>query len=219
MLTNPVLMREIEEMPPFIEDTISQELVRLFHDTTMAQNYHFLSAPLDLPAEYGVPLRLTLARIPECTLSLLHLHGFHTFVTRIFPTLIYPTFRCVFFTMSMGERDHYITQAELLHPHPDSPPLMIPPPSSSVNTSITELHARISSPPLSKTSETPMAVKSTISSDGIDIDARTLIWSYNITLPLGQHVLSSPTCVLPDVIPRQPANPLTKCFRCHNLGH
>ena len=185
----------------------------------MAQNYHFLSAPLNLPAEYGVSLRLTLARIPEHTLSLLHLHGSHTFVTRISPTLIYPTFHHVFFTMSMGERDHYIIQAELLHPHPDSPPLMIPPLSSSVNTSITELRARISSPPLSETSETPTAVESTISSDGIDTDARTLIQSYNITLPLGQHILSSPTHVLPDVIPCQPANPLTKCFHCHNLGH
>ena len=186
---------------------------------TMAQNYHFLSAPSDLPAKYGIPLRLTLACIPERTLSLLHLHGFHTFVTRISPTLIYPTFRGIFFTMSMGERDHYITQAELLHPCPDSPPLMIPPPSSSVDTSITELHAQISSPPLSEVLETSTVVESTISSEGIDTVARTLIWSYNITLPSGQHVLSSPTCVLPDVIPCQPANPLTKCFHCHNLGH
>ena len=194
-------MHKIEEMPLFIEDTISQELVRLFHDTTMAQNYHFLSTPSDLPAEYGVPLRLTLARIPECTLSLLHLHGFHTFITCISPTLISPTFHHIFFTMSIGERDHYITQAELLHPRPDSPPLIIPPPSSSVNTSITELHAQISSPLLSETSETPMAVESTTSSDRIDTDARMLIWSYNITLPSGQHVLSSPTHVLLDVIP------------------
>ena len=219
ILTNPVLMHEIEEMPLFIEDTISQELVCLFHDTTMAQNYHFLSVPSDLPAEYGVPLRLTLAHIPKHTLSLLHLHGFHTFVTCVSPTLIYPTFHRIFFTMSMGERDHYITQAKLLHPRPDSPPLMIPPLSSSVNTSITELHAQISSPPLLEISETPTAVESTISSDRIDIDARTLIQSYNITLPLSQHVLSSPTCVLLDVIPRRPANPLTECFRCHNLGH
>ena len=219
ILTNPILMREIEEMPLFIEDTISQELICLFHDTTMAQNYHFLSAPSDLPAEYGIPLRLTLACIPTRTLSLLHLHGFHTFIACIFPTLIYPTFRCIFFTMSMGERDHYITQAELLHPRPDSPPLMIPPPSSSVNTSITKLRAQISSPPLSEISETPTAVESTISSDRIDIDTRTLIQSYNITLPSGQHVLNSPTCVLPDVIPHRPANPLTKCFHCHNLGH
>ena len=182
-------MCEIEEMPLFIEDTISQKLIHLFHDTTMAQNYHFLSTPLDLPAEYGVPLRLTLAHIPEHTLSLLHLHGFHTFITCISPTLIYPTFCHIFFTMSMGERDRYITQAELLHPRQDSSPLMIPPPSSSVNTSITELHAWISSPPLSEISETPMAVESTISSDGIDTDARMLIQSYNITLPLGQHVL------------------------------
>ena len=185
----------------------------------MAQNYHFLSTPSDLPAEYGIPLRLTLAHIPERTLSLLHLHGFHTFIARISPTLIYPTFRRIFFTMSMGERDHYITQAELLHPRPDSPPLMIPPPSSSVNTSITKLRAWISSPPLLEISETPTAVESTISSDGIDIDARTLIRSYNITLPLGQHILSSPTRVLPDVIPCRPANPLTECFCCHNLGH
>ena len=169
-------MREIEEMPLFIEDIISQELVHLFHDTTMAQNYHFLSAPSDLPAEYGIPLRLTLAHIPEHTLSLLHLHDFHTFVTRISPTLIYPTFCRIFFTMSMGERDHYITQAELLHPCPDSSPLMIPP-SSSVDTSITELYAQISSPPLSEISETPTAVESTISSDGIDTVTRTLIWS------------------------------------------
>ena len=111
-------MHEIEEMPLFIEDTISQELIRLFHDTTMAQNYHFLSALSDLPAEYGTPLRLTLACIPEHTLSLLHLHGFHTFITCISPTLIYPTFHHIFFTMSMGERDHYITQAELLHQPP-----------------------------------------------------------------------------------------------------
>ena len=163
---------------------------------TMAQNYHLL------PTKYGIPLRLTLARIPECTLSLLHLHGFHTFVTRISPTLIYPTFYHIFFTMSMGERDHYIIQAELLHPCPDSPPLMIPPPSSSVDTSITEFCAQISSPPLSEVSETPTAVESMISSEGIDTVTRTLIQSYNITLPSGQHVLSSPTHVLPDVISR-----------------
>ena len=58
----------------------------------MAQNYHFLSAPLDLSAKYGVPLRLMLACILECVLSLLHLHGFHTFVTCVSPALIYPTF-------------------------------------------------------------------------------------------------------------------------------
>ena len=121
----------------------------------MAQNYHFLSTPSDLPAKYSIPLRLTLAHILERTLSLLHLHSFHTFVTHIFSTLIYSTFCRIFFTMSMEERDHYITQAELLHPCPDSPPLMIPPPSSSVDTSITELHAWIFSPPLSETSETP----------------------------------------------------------------
>ena len=104
ILTNPVLMHKIEEMPLFIGDTISQELVRLFHDTTMVQNYHFLSAPLDLPAEYGVPLRLTLAHIPECTLSLLHLHGFHTFITRISPLSFTPPF-IVSFSLCPWEKE------------------------------------------------------------------------------------------------------------------
>ena len=53
-------MCKIEEIPLFIENTFSQELVHLFYGTTMAQDYHFLSVPLHLPAEYGVPLRLTL---------------------------------------------------------------------------------------------------------------------------------------------------------------
>ena len=177
---NSVLMHEVEEMPLFIE--ISQELVYLFHDTTMAQNYHFLSVPLDLPAKYSVPSRLTLAHILECVLSLLHLHGFHTFMSYIPPSLIYPTFHCIFFTMSIGERDCYIIQAELLHPHAGPPPLMIPPPSSSIDASITELHTWISFPPISEISEISTAVEPTISSKGIDEAARELICSYSIVL-------------------------------------
>ena len=139
----------------------------------MAQNYHFLSAPLDLPAKYGVPLRLMLACILECVLSLLHLHGFHTFVTCVSPALIYPTFHHIFFTMSMGERDHYITQAELLHPYSDPPPLMLSP-SSFIDTFLTKLHTQISSPLISEISETPMAVEPTLLSEGIDVTAREL---------------------------------------------
>ena len=48
---------------------------------------------------------------------------------------------------------------------------------------------------------------------------RELICSYGTTLPSGQHILSSSTHVLPDVILCQPANPLTECFYCHNLDH
>ena len=104
ILINPVLMREIEEMPLFIENTISQELVYLFHDTTIAQKYHFLSTPSDLPAEYGVPLRLTLACIPECTLSLLHLHGFHTFILTFPPLSSIPPF-VVSFSLCPWEKE------------------------------------------------------------------------------------------------------------------
>ena len=85
ILANPAVLHAIEDLPLFQEDLICQELVRLFHDVVAAQRYHALSAPHDLPADFGVPLRMALARLPDRILSILHLHGFHSFVERIPP--------------------------------------------------------------------------------------------------------------------------------------
>ena len=103
ILANPAILHAIEDLPLFQEDLICQELVRLFHDVTAAQRYHALSAPQDLPADFGIPLRMSLARLPDRILSILHLHGFHFFVERIPLTTIYPTFRHIFLTMTMEQ--------------------------------------------------------------------------------------------------------------------
>ena len=129
ILANPAVLHAVEDLPLFQEDLICQELVRLFHDVATAQRYHALSAPHDLPAEFGVPLRMSLARLPNRILSILHLHGFYSFVEQIPPAIIYPTFRCIFLTMTMAQQDHYISQSELLPLR--SPSLIpVPPPHS-----------------------------------------------------------------------------------------
>ena len=92
ILANPAVLHAIEDLPLFHEDLICQELVRLFHDVSAAQHYHALSAPHDLPADFGISLRMSLARLPDRILSILHLHGFHSFVEQIPPAIIYPTF-------------------------------------------------------------------------------------------------------------------------------
>ena len=85
-------------------------------------------------------------------------------------------------------------------------------PSPTVNTPPSLNSAHKSPLPVSEMSKTPTTVESAIPTDGIDDATRELIWSYNPTLPSGEHILSSPTHILPDIILHQPANSLTKCF-------
>ena len=106
ILANPVVLHAIEDLPLFHEDLICQELVQLFHNVSASQRYHALSAPKDLLADFGVPLQMVLARLPNHILSILHLHGFHAFVEQILPATIYPTFWHIFLTMTMEQRDH-----------------------------------------------------------------------------------------------------------------
>ena len=61
ILTNPVVLHAVEDLPLFHEDLISQELVRLFHDVSSTQRYHALSAPWDLPEDFSVPLCMAIA--------------------------------------------------------------------------------------------------------------------------------------------------------------
>ena len=103
ILVNPAVLHAVEDLPLFQEDLICQELVCLFHDVAAAQQYHALSVPHDLPADFGIPLRMSLARLPDGILSILHLHGFHSFVEMIPPSIIYPTFRRVFLAMTMAQ--------------------------------------------------------------------------------------------------------------------
>jgi hypothetical protein len=129
ILADPVILRVIEDLPLYKEDLICQELVRLFHNVSTTQRYHHLASPNDLPAEFGIPLRMSIAALPQRVLNILHLHGFHVFVSMLPPAVIYPTFRRIYLSMTMEERDRYIETSQL--PNPRSPsPIPVPPPSN-----------------------------------------------------------------------------------------
>ena len=93
ILANPIALRAVEDLPLYDEDLICQELIRLFHLVSSAQQYHTLTAPSDLPAPFGILLHTSLNTLPRCILNILHLHGFHTFVERVPSEILYPTFQ------------------------------------------------------------------------------------------------------------------------------
>ena len=195
ILTNPIVLHAVEDLPLFHEDLICQELVCLFHDISAAQQYHILSIPHDLPADFGIPLRMSLTRLPDRILSILHLHGFHSFVEQIPPAVIYPTFRHVFLTITMEQCDRYISQSKLsLHRSP--PPLPVPAPSSPT----VSLLAQLSSPAPSDTSSSLTAVDPEYS---LNEDAVTINHSFVMQLGNNCPIISA----------------LTKCFRCSGTGH
>jgi hypothetical protein len=105
ILTDPVILHVVEDLPLYEEDVICQELVRLFHDVSITQCYHHLASSHDLPVEFGVPLRMRIAALPQRVLNILYLHRFHVFVSMLPPNVIYPTFRRVYLSMTMEERD------------------------------------------------------------------------------------------------------------------
>jgi hypothetical protein len=119
ILADLVVLHAVEDLPFYHEDLICQELVRLFHDVSSTQRYHNLATPHDLLAEFGVPLRLSIAALPQQILTILHLHGFHVFIQLLSPRIIYPTFRRIYLSLTMEERDRYIKTSQL--PNPQSP--------------------------------------------------------------------------------------------------
>ena len=110
ILETPIVLHAIEEIPLFREDSISHELVRLFHRITRAQRHlHSLEQPLE---DSHIPLRMNLAELPRHIISALHLHGFGTFISMLSPEIIYPTFCRIFFSFTQAERDSYLKQLE-----------------------------------------------------------------------------------------------------------
>ena len=110
ILETPVILHAIEEISLFCEDSISHELVRLFHGITRAQQHlHSMERPLE---DSHILLHMNLAELPRHVLAALHLHGFGTFILMLPPETIYPTFRRIFFSFSQAERDSYLERLE-----------------------------------------------------------------------------------------------------------
>ena len=211
ILTSPVILCIVEDLPLFHEDLISQELVLLFHDVSATQWHHTLATPQDLPEEFGIPLRMTIARLPNCILSILHLCGFHTFVKQIPPAIIYPTFRRIFLTMTMEQRNLYLAQSEL-PPHRSPSPIPIPAPPSPT----TSLLACISSSTPSNTSSSLTAVDPKY---GLDDDTVACNQSFIMHISNNHLVISAPTRLLNIPVTCCPASLLTECFWCLGRGH
>ena len=135
------------QIPLFHEDSISHELVHLFHGIIRAQcHLHSLERPLE---DSHIPLHMNLAEIPRHVLTALHLHRFGTFVSMLPPETIYPTFCHIFFSFSQAEHDSYLEcldHASMSLPWPSPPACPIPPPFAT----------RLSSSPSSMTPPLPL---------------------------------------------------------------
>ena len=55
---------------------------------------------------------MNLVELPRHVITVLHLHGFGTFVYMLAPEVIYPTFRRIFFSFTQAERDSYLERLE-----------------------------------------------------------------------------------------------------------
>ena len=152
IITNAPVLYEIEKLPFYESDTISQELVCLLHDTLHLQSYYPLSI-----SEPDQSLLLVTGEIIQHTLNTLHLHGFHSYITHLPPKLVFPVFSPIFQSLSPYERERYW---EIITSEPCEPvakvslhPIPVPAPSawplhSTPSPAPPSLASRISSRPM-----------------------------------------------------------------------
>ena len=155
VITNAPILYEIEKLPFYESDAISQELVCLLHDALRLQSYYPLST-----SEPDQALLLVTGELVQRTLNTLHLHGFHSYITRLPPKVLLPVFQPIFRSLSPYEQKRY---EEIVTSEPCEPvtevtlqPLPVCTPSSwsscSMASPITpSLASHISSRPTSPT--------------------------------------------------------------------
>ena len=212
VITNAPVLYEIEKLPFYESDAISQELVRLLHDALRLQSYYPQSHP-----EPDQALLLISGELVQRTLNTLHLHGFHLYITRLTPETLFPVFAPIFRSLSPYERERY---REIVTLEPCEPitevslhPIPVPPPTISSPSSITpSLASQISSRPSS-------LAETLVPEFGFSQENALLCSVATLTTSLGRRIISSPTQTLPRVFLRPPATPTTQCFLCHNRGH
>ena len=231
VITNTPILYELEKLPFYESDAISQELVCLLHDSLRLQSYYSSFTP-----DPDQALLLITGDLVCCTLNTLHLHGFHTYITRLPAGTLLPIFSPIFQSMSPFDQERY---REIITSEPVElvtevtlSPIPVPPPSSmatvSTPTSLTRsLASRIASCPnspstslASQTSSRPPSSTTTlIPETGFSQENALLCHVYSQQMVTGHRIVSAPTQTLPSVFLKPPATPDTQCFRCHNKGH
>ena len=205
MIDTPHLLLTLEQDPLYQEDTITHELIHLFHSLIQIQRLLATKIPIS-------PLCFALDSLPNHILSILHTHGFATFIENLPPTVIYPTFHRLYLSLPQDQHDSYVERLKqfLLHCPLTHSPIPVPP----------LLFSCLSSPPLA---ETPTAIESDPDSDSEDhIQTIPISVNHSQTFTIkGQNFLSSPSCVLPrpDCLRIPLASSDTICFHCHHNGY
>ena len=207
VLDTPHVLVLLEENELFEEDSITHELIHLFHGVAQAQRLQALG-------EHNAPLRFALDALPTHILNVLHSHRFGTFIEELEPRIIYPIFHRIYLSLPQNQHDAYLEQVEqFLFSQPQTrdstSPVPIPPPA---------LATCLSSPP---PSETPTI----IADDDEAYESPTIPvptdQTRTIHLPNGTDIISLPTQVIPhpEQIRLTPASPNTVCFQCFRNGH
>ena len=231
IVTNAPVLYEIEKLPFYESDAISQELVRLLHDSLRLQSYYTSSSP-----DPDQTLLFIIGDSVRHTLNILHLHGFHTYVTRLPAKTLLPIFSPIFQSMAPFDQERYL---EIVTSEPAEPitevtmsPIPVPPPSSlstvSSPTSLTRsLASRLASRPSSPSaslesrisSRPPSPTTTLVPEMGFSQENALLRQAYSQQTITGHRIVSAPTQTLPSVFLKPLATPDTQCFRCHNKGH
>ena len=231
VVTNTAILYELEKLPFYESNTISQELVRLLHDTLCLQSYYSASTP-----DPDQTLLHVTGDLVHRTLNTLHLHGFHTYITRLHTETLFPILLPLYQSMSPLDRERY---REIVTSEPADPvievtlsPIPVPPPSSSATvsspTSLTSslashLSSRPSSPSISLTSHIssrpPSPTITLVPETGFSQENALLRAAYTQRTVTGHRIVSAPTQTLPGIFLKPPATPDTQCFHCHNKGH
>ena len=81
VIDTPHLLLSLEQDLLYQEDTITHELIHLFHGQTQTQHLLATETPIS-------PLHFALDSLPNHILSILHTHGFATFIENLPPTVI-----------------------------------------------------------------------------------------------------------------------------------
>ena len=134
VVTNAAVLYELEKLPFYESDAISQELVRLLHNALRLQSYYSVSTP-----DPDQTLLHVTGDLVRRTLNTLHLHGFHTYITRLPAETLFPILLPLYQSMSPLDRERY---REIVTSEPTDPvikvtlsPIPVPPPSSAATIS------------------------------------------------------------------------------------
>ena len=231
VITNTTVLYEIEKLPFYESDAISQELVHLLHDALCLQSYYLSSTP-----DPDQAVLLVTRDLVHRTLNTLHLHGFHMYITRLLAETIFPVLLPLYQSMSPLDRERY---REIVTSEPSNPaievtlsPIPVPPPASYTTVSsptlltsslASRLSSRPGSPSISLTSRIssrpPSPTTTLIPETGFSQENALLCAAYMQRTTTGHQIVSAPTQTLPGIFLKPPATPDTQCFHCHNKGH